>query len=1055
MFRTLEGYLNTPYAQFQTNQTQLSTTPMIASTVIPPSDLNMVATGITSTENIDLYLPANEYASTLSELNIQNKACAVANIGDLIKLNQSGPTQCGWYYNKNAKTGAITQRGYLSTSKGPIQGLASPPPQQPYILYFGNNTSGFNPPGSTSLQAGQQIIDTDECNTCTTCGNCPKKGCGYCTTSLKYIPITASNQAKYPFSSTETCSSAKIVTNASQCPPRPPAPTFKPNVSSSGVPLGIVRTSTVQPGACLPEANGRLSGVCLQSALQTAGCNAQGSLSLALNGFSSTTNISSIATNNPNIAAYASANPSFNLNNFLSSPSITAAGTEAQKLALANQTAKSAAATNPTNQTKNNTLSVDLCTKRGYFLDNYNFCSELTPSTPIPTTGWDLGCLQQAFLEEGLSKNGTMYPKMKNDDASKFYNTLGKWSDVRNYMKKTFTEIYKGGTEGFQSGPYKSPPFMLEAYNFKKFYITFKGIDKQPAIQQGISTNTQFIWQSGVLPGTINIFPVANQGLAFTVKGNSVVIAPFNANDTAQQKNTAFIIREGNIGKSLISIESVARPGNFLRHADYVFWLSPRNPDDDILNQDSTFQAMDPNSNNYTSSFFQSPADINPNARIYPGQASAIERGFGVKVDPPKAPLTLPGLEYYSFTEVKNSIPYRNIFVITKYSVISALPVNLNNKTFQVYALSNYVSEKDQTVTPTISMGTWNQMAYSVNSYSTGWGWQWTRDPDPIDAPPNTFPPMKILSKYRTQTKNMRLLTSNSMEYKGQPFQLKASVPNIVRNNYYGGADVRRFNFKVDGTVTQMIVRDKSGPFMRFEPLNERFFGDSTIFTEMRAPEIANIIIDGPPIQFLERGKEVLTSPGVNGTAVFNGNQAKIVNVDFDTYNFATFVFSLTSIPSCSSTSPCNVLRIGNIGNGNPMYGFVCGVYGSTNNNIQIAVYTMSKGNTVLKISRGVKLQINTFYMLSISSSTVTVYAINTKTNIASVAGTIVLDSTIVIKPTNSEPNLGPLIQIGDLNTSLNLNVAWLHLFDTSIGSVDPMKELIGYGPRGYESGLF
>jgi hypothetical protein len=103
----------------------------------------------------------------------------------------------------------------------------------------------------------------------------------------------------------------------------------------------------------------------------------------------------------------------------------------------------------------------------------------------------------------------------------------------------------------------------------------------------------------------------------------------------------------------------------------------------------------------------------------------------------------------------------------------------------------------------------------------------------------------------------------------------------------------------------------------------------------------------------------------------------------------------------------------------------------------------------------GVKLQINTFYMLSISSSTVTVYAINTKTNIASVAGTIVLDSTIIIKPTNSEPNLGPLIQIGDLNTSLNLNVAWLHLFDTSIGSVDPMKELIGYGPRGYESGLF
>jgi hypothetical protein len=596
---------------------------------------------------------------------------------------------------------------------------------------------------------------------------------------------------------------------------------------------------------------------------------------------------------------------------------------------------------------------------------------------------------------------------------------------------------------------------MLEAYNFKKYYVTFKGIDQQPAIQQGISTNTQFIWQPGVLPGTINIFPVANQGTAFVVKGNSLIIAPFNANDTAQQKNAAFIVREGNIGKSLISFESVSNPGNFLRHANFVFWLSPRNADNDLLNQDSTFQPMDPNGNNFTSSFFQSPTEPNPNARIYPGQASAIERGFGVKVDPPKTVLTVPGMEYYTFTEVKNAMPYQNVNVITKYSVISVLPVNLNNKTFQVYVLSNYGTEKDQTVTPTISIGTWSSMSYSVNSYSTGWGWQWTRDPDPIDAPPNTFPPMKILSKYKTQTKNMRIVTSNSREYKGQPFQLKSNVPNIVRNNYYGGADVRRFNFKVDGTITQMIVRDKNAPFMRFEPLNDTFFGEKTRFTEMRAPEIANIQIDGPPLQFLERGKEVLTSPGVNGTAVFNGNQAKIVNVDFDAWGFATFAFSITSIPSCTSTSPCNLLRIGNVGNGVPMYGFVCGVYGSTNNNIQLAVYTMSKGNAILKTSIGVKLQINTFYMLAISSNTLTVYTINTKTNTTSVAGTIVLDSSIIIKPANSEPNLGPLIQIGDLNTSLNLNVAWLHLFDTGISSINPNKELIGYGPGGYESGLF
>jgi hypothetical protein len=93
--------------------------------------------------------------------------------------------------------------------------------------------------------------------------------------------------------------------------------------------------------------------------------------------------------------------------------------------------------------------------------------------------------------------------------------------------------------------------------------------------------------------------------------------------------------------------------------------------------------------------------------------------------------------------------------------------------------------------------------------------------------------------------------------------------------------------------------------------------------------------------------------------------------------------------------------------------------------------------------------------MLAISSNTVTVYAIDMKSNLASIAGTIVLDPTITIKPIKAEPNLGPLIQIGDLNTSLNLNVAWLHLFDVGISTVNPNKELIGYGAGGYESGLF
>ena len=78
MFRALEGYLDTPWGQFQTNQTQLSTTPMIASTVTPPSDINKVATGINQIENVDIYTPASYYASQLADLNRQNTACSTA-----------------------------------------------------------------------------------------------------------------------------------------------------------------------------------------------------------------------------------------------------------------------------------------------------------------------------------------------------------------------------------------------------------------------------------------------------------------------------------------------------------------------------------------------------------------------------------------------------------------------------------------------------------------------------------------------------------------------------------------------------------------------------------------------------------------------------------------------------------------------------------------------------------------------------------------------------------------------------------------------------------------
>jgi len=48
-------------------------------------------------------------------------------------------------------------------------------------------------------------------------------------------------------------------------------------------------------------------------------------------------------------------------------------------------------------------------------------------------------------------------------------------------------------------------------------------------------------------------------------------------------------------------------------------------------------------------------------------------------------------------------------------------------------------------------------------------------------------------------------------------------------------------------------------------------------------------------------------------------------------------------------------------------------------------------------------------------------------------------------------PDVGnPLLQIGRQSSSLNFSVAWLHLFDKTITTIDPVLEL-----QGYPTGIF
>ena len=55
----------------------------------------------------------------------------------------------------------------------------------------------------------------------------------------------------------------------------------------------------------------------------------------------------------------------------------------------------------------------------------------------------------------------------------------------------------------------------------------------------------------------------------------------------------------------------------------------------------------------------------------------------------------------------------------------------------------------------------------------------------------------------------------------------------------------------------------------------------------------------------------------------------------------------------------------------------------------------------------------------------------------------------------DKDNNTLPRITIGEHPLKISINVVFLHLFDTTITSVNPPKELIGYGAGGYTTGLF
>jgi hypothetical protein len=984
MFARLEGYVNNIASDWKNTNTIITSPPLLTANQPPPDNLNLIGTGVTPDSSIDILTRTSAYQKKMSDLDTLNASCIkVKQPQDILDMNIQGIYQCGWYYNTTKKTG----QGYLSDKNGPLPNLTSGgPPNSPYTFYFGSDGT------PTSLQAAQERYDMDRCSplkTCSQVGNYP--GCGYCTSSLKGIPINPDNSPKYPSNVMATCYQPNIVTNTTKCPVPPPVPVLKPT-SSSGI------TYPKLAGNCRPEANGRLSGVCLQTALKNANCQPQGALFTALNGFSSTTDLGSLQKNNANIGTYADLKPNFNLNKFVMAPTIEDAQTQAIALSTASASAATAAKVNREGQTKANTLAIDLCSKSGYFLDQYDFCTELQPNTPIPTVGWDLGCLQAAFMKTFQIKTppaGNMYPKTKGDCAHRHYNTMGTWGDVTKFMDSIYNNMYNGGPMytnpcGPNPGPlagggaFQSKPFKLQSLNFPDRFLrwTSNEFGGPPMIVPYYDSGCNFIWKTSPLdPKAIQLVPVNSPTSLMRHAGFELRVAKQNLNDQLLQKDSSFFVRNGNAGSGTISFESLNYPGYFLRHAGFRMWLHQKVGNDDLYNKDSSFFPFTVTDNkSQNMKFFTAQKNVQiPN---YPGQQAAVNTSIGAVLDPAQTVYTEgfqstpnQGLELLALE------PIHGIHTITSHATVPSLKhVNVGGLSL-VYTLAHYASPTNQTVVASHSVNPGNTLDAMINGY--------------LKDKPNAL----------------------------DRFPVSARQTNLVKTLWKSnGRPGSEYSYTIKPDLVPYIPLRPQEPFLRFEPFSDPVYtGNKYVFTEVRAPEIANVQLGGALPEFHATGISVLKCPGTHGFVHLSSSQFNIPYVDLTLCQQATFCFSVAQIPSCTARNPSTVLRLCNRTQDAMVNGYNCAVYGSTNGNISFVIQTPGKSTSP------VSLTVDKWYTLTLNKETVRLHSIDTQTNTSSLVSTIPLAGTHPIQ--KSTNRIGPLIQIGDASTSLRLNVAWLHLY--------------------------
>ena len=137
----------------------------------------------------------------------------------------------------------------------------------------------------------------------------------------------------------------------------------------------------------------------------------------------------------------------------------------------------------------------------------------------------------------------------------------------------------------------------LQSYNFPQRYIRHQsGVGRIDEIASEIDRKTStFRLVEGLADGTHLSLEAADLPNHFlVVEGNAVVLRERQPGDGQFDENATFIRHPGLSDPALLSLESYAQRGHYVRHTSYVLYVNQSN-DTPLFREDATFKQIDPN----------------------------------------------------------------------------------------------------------------------------------------------------------------------------------------------------------------------------------------------------------------------------------------------------------------------------------------------------------------------------------------------------------------------------------------------------------------------------